>query len=253
MAETIIKAENLCKTFQTHGETITVLSDVSFTVARGEALGIIGFSGAGKSTLVRCINALERPDSGIIEVCGQNVAELKGKSLLEHRRRTGMIFQNFNLFRQKTVIKNVLFPLEVAGVPRASAFETAERLLDEVGLSDKKYSYPSQLSGGQKQRVAIARALALKPDVLLCDEATSALDPETSVQIVELLRSLNEKYGLTLVFISHVPSVVERLCDRVIVLDGGRVVESGTVAQVFGSPSSDAAGRLLIVGGRNDG
>ena len=247
--DVVIEIKELNKSFKSKEGEINALSSIGLTVKRGEIVGIIGFSGAGKSTLVRCINALERPDSGSIEVNGENVCALKGKKLLDLRRNVGMIFQNFNLLQQKTVLKNVLFPLEVAGVKKAEALERAMKLLEEVNLSDKCKAYPSQLSGGQKQRVAIARALALNPQVLLCDEATSALDPETTGQILELIRKFNEKYNLTVVVISHQLAVVKSVCNRVAVIDKGKICETGTVDEVFTNPSSDAAKRLLAFEG----
>ena len=247
--DVVIEIKDLNKSFKSKEGEINALSSIGLTVKRGEIVGIIGFSGAGKSTLVRCINALERPDSGSIEVNGENVCALKGKKLLDLRRNVGMIFQNFNLLQQKTVLKNVLFPLEVAGVKKAEALERAMKLLEEVNLSDKCKAYPSQLAGGQKQRVAIARALALNPQVLLCDEATSALDPETTGQILELIRKFNEKYNLTVVVISHQLAVVKSVCNRVAVIDKGKICETGTVDEVFTNPSSDAAKRLLAFEG----
>ena len=247
--DVVVEIKDLNKSFKSKEGEINALSSIGLTVKRGEIVGIIGFSGAGKSTLVRCINALERPDSGSIEVNGENVCALKGKKLLDLRRNVGMIFQNFNLLQQKTVLKNVLFPLEVAGVKKAEALERAMKLLEEVNLSDKCKAYPSQLSGGQKQRVAIARALALNPQVLLCDEATSALDPETTGQILELIRKFNEKYNLTVVVISHQLAVVKSVCNRVAVIDKGKICETGTVDEVFTNPSSDAAKRLLAFEG----
>lgn len=245
----VIEIRNLCKTFKSKEGETNALSSIDLTVRRGEIVGIIGFSGAGKSTLVRCINALERPDSGNILVGGEDVCTLKGKGLLKLRRNVGMIFQNFNLLQQKTVLKNVLFPLEVAGVKRAEALARAAQLLEEVNLSEKSKAYPAQLSGGQKQRVAIARALALNPQILLCDEATSALDPETTGQILELIRRINEKYNLTVVVISHQLSVVRRVCNRVAVIDGGKICETGNVDEVFTHPTSDAAKRLMAFEG----
>ena len=250
--DAVIEIKNLNKTFRSKEGAISALSDVNLTVKRGEIVGIIGFSGAGKSTLVRCINALERPDGGSVLVNGENVCALKGKELLALRRNVGMIFQNFNLLQQKTVLKNVLFPLEVAGVKKAEALERATKLLEEVNLSDKRKAYPSRLSGGQKQRVAIARALALNPAVLLCDEATSALDPETTSQILSLLKEINEKYGLTVIVITHQMNVVKKICDRVAVLDGGVISEVGTVDEVFSYPKSQAAQRLIAYEGGNE-
>lgn len=242
----IIEVKSLCKSFNGGSSKVSALDDVSFTVERGEILGVIGFSGAGKSTLVRCINGLEKPSGGSVTVCGLSVSELKGKQLLSLRRKVGMIFQSFNLFEQKTALGNVMFPLLAAGEKRAAARSRAERILGEVGLADKIKAYPSQLSGGQKQRVAIARALALGPEILLCDEATSALDPQTAVQIVALLKDINVKYGLTLVVISHQIEVVKRIATRVLVLDGGRAVETGDASEVFASPRAAATKRLFI-------
>lgn len=242
----IIEVKSLCKSFNGGSSKVSALDDVNFTVERGEILGVIGFSGAGKSTLVRCINGLEKPSGGSVTVCGLSVSELKGKQLLSLRRKVGMIFQSFNLFEQKTALGNVMFPLLAAGEKRAAARSRAERILGEVGLADKIKAYPSQLSGGQKQRVAIARALALGPEILLCDEATSALDPQTAVQIVALLKDINVKYGLTLVVISHQIEVVKRIATRVLVLDGGRAVETGDASEVFASPRAAATKRLFI-------
>lgn len=249
MAENIIEIQNLNKSFKSDSGEFNALTDVNLTVERGEIIGVIGFSGAGKSTLVRCINGLERADSGEITVCGAEISRLKNRELLNLRRKIGMIFQNFNLLQQRTVVKNVLFPLEIAKVNRKEASERAAQLLREVNLSDKAKSYPSQLSGGQKQRVAIARALALNPEILLCDEATSALDPETTAQILTLLKEINNKYGLTIVIISHQLNVVRAVCNRVAVIDGGKICETSNVDEVFSSPRSDAAKRLLAYGG----
>ena len=247
--EEIISLKGVNKIFNSKSGQTRALSDVNFTVYCGETVGVIGFSGAGKSTLVRCINALEVPDSGEITVCGENVAGLKNSSLLKLRRKIGMIFQGFNLLQQKTVLKNVLFPLEVAGVKKPEAVKKATELLEEVGLADKLKAYPSQLSGGQKQRVAIARALANDPEILLCDEATSALDAETSAQILNLLKDINEKHGITVVIIAHQLSVIRRACSRVAVIDGGKLCESGTVVEVFSNPKTTAAKRLLAFEG----
>ena len=247
--ENVIEIENLHKTFKTDKGEVAALNGVNLTVARGETVGVIGFSGAGKSTLVRCINALERPTSGSVCVAGQDVSGLSGKELLLLRRKIGMIFQNFNLMQQKTVLKNVLFPLEVAGVKKAEAKKRAIELLAEVNLSDKANAYPAQLSGGQKQRVAIARALALNPEVLICDEATSALDPETTAQILSLLKEINKKYSLTIVVISHQLTVVRNLCSRTAVLADGVICEEGETESLFANPQSDAAKRLFAYEG----
>ncbi|MDE6585383.1 MAG: ATP-binding cassette domain-containing protein [Clostridia bacterium] len=251
MEDNVIEIENLNKTYKSKSGDISALKDINLFVKRGEIIGVIGFSGAGKSTLVRCINKLEAPDGGTVKVCGENVTELKGKNLLALSRKVGMIFQSFNLLQQRTVLKNVTFPLEVAGVKREESVKRAKELLEEVKLSDKLKAYPSQLSGGQKQRVAIARALALNPEILLCDEATSALDPETTAQILKLLKEINEKYNLTIVIISHQLNVVKSVCSRVAVIDGGRICETGAVDEVFSSPNSEAAKRLIAYEGGN--
>lgn len=222
------------------------LSDVNIDIADGDIFGIIGMSGAGKSTLVRTINLLERPTSGAIEVDGRDVTALSGAELRSYRRRVAMIFQNFGLLAQKTVLDNVCFPFVAAnGKVTPENRDRALELLDRVGLADKATSYPSQLSGGQKQRVAIARALACEPEVILCDEATSALDPKSTNTILKLLRDINEETGVTLVVITHSMDVVQKICKNVAVLEGGRVVESGEVARVFADPKAEATRVLL--------
>lgn len=225
---------------------VHALSDINIDIADGDVFGIIGMSGAGKSTLVRTINLLERPTSGTIEVDGRDVTVLSGEELRAYRRRVAMIFQNFGLLAQKTVLDNVCFPFlaasgKVAAENRARALE----LLDRVGLAEKAPSYPSQLSGGQKQRVAIARALACEPEVILCDEATSALDPKSTNTILKLLRDINRETGVTLVVITHSMDVVEKICNNVAVLEHGRVVEQGSVAKVFADPQAEATRVLL--------
>ena len=246
MEDCIIEIENLNKNYKTDSGKVSALKNVNLKVERGEIMGVIGFSGAGKSTLVRCINKLEIPDGGKIKVLGEDISKASGAKLLRLRRKMGMIFQNFNLLSQRNVLKNVTFPLEIAKVKRAERTERAKRLLEEVRLSDKLKAYPSQLSGGQKQRVAIARALASNPEILLCDEATSALDPQTAVRITALLKDVNKEYGLTLVVISHQIDVVKRIATRVLVLDGGRAVETGDAPTVFASPRAAATKRLFI-------
>lgn len=222
------------------------LSDICLDIADGDVFGIIGTSGAGKSTLVRTINLLERPTSGAIEVDGRDVTALSGAELRSYRRRVAMIFQNFGLLAQKTVLDNVCFPFVAAnGKVTPENRDRALELLDRVGLADKATSYPSQLSGGQKQRVAIARALACEPEVILCDEATSALDPSSTNTILKLLRDINRETGVTLVVITHSMDVVEKICNNVAVLDAGRVVEQGSVAEVFAAPQADATRVLL--------
>ncbi|MGK0490680.1 methionine ABC transporter ATP-binding protein [Sphingomonas echinoides] len=221
------------------------LDGVSLTVARGEVFGVIGQSGAGKSTLIRVINALETPSSGRVSVEGVDVAHLSAGDLRALRRRVGMIFQNFGLLSSRTVSDNVAFPMKLAGVARAERQAKVTELLARVGLTDHAAKYPAQLSGGQKQRVGIARALANGPDVLLCDEATSALDPDTTRSVLALLRALNQELGLTIVLITHEMDVVRAVCDRVAVLERGRVVETGRVADVFAGAAHAATQRLL--------
>lgn len=245
MDEYSIEIEHLNKVYKSKAGDVQALTDIDLRVKRGEIIGIIGFSGAGKSTLVRCINKLETPDSGSVTVCGENVVALKGKKLFALRRKIGMIFQNFNLLQQRSVLKNVALPLELAGVKRKDCLARAAKLLDEVGLSNKAKAYPAELSGGQKQRVAIARALALNPEVLLCDEATSALDPETTVQILKLIKEINVSRNLTIVIISHQTNVIKSVCDRVAVIDGGKICEVGETKKVFSSPESNATKRLI--------
>ena len=225
---------------------VHALSDINLEIADGDIFGIIGMSGAGKSTLVRTINLLERPTSGIIEVDGCDVTALSGEELRAYRRRVAMIFQNFGLLAQKTVLENVCFPfLAAAGTVTEENRTRALELLDRVGLAEKAQSYPSQLSGGQKQRVAIARALACEPEVILCDEATSALDPKSTNTILKLLRDINRETGVTLVVITHSMDVVEKICNNVAVLEHGRVVEQGSVAEVFAAPRAEATRVLL--------
>lgn len=225
---------------------VHALSDINIDIADGDVFGIIGMSGAGKSTLVRTINLLERPTSGTIEVDGRDVTALSGEELRAYRRRVAMIFQNFGLLAQKTVLDNVCFPfLAASGKVSAENRARALELLDRVGLAEKAQSYPSQLSGGQKQRVAIARALACEPEVILCDEATSALDPKSINTILKLLRDINRETGVTLVVITHSMDVVEKICNNVAVLERGRVVEQGSVAKVFAEPQAEATRVLL--------
>ena len=249
MSESIIQIQHLCKTFGGRDETVRALEDISLDIRQGEIFGIIGLSGAGKSTLVRCMNLLERPTSGTVLVDGKDMTALSERDLRLQRRKITMIFQSFNLLMQRTCLKNVCFPMEISGVPRGQAEERARELLELVGLADKAGAYPAQLSGGQKQRVAVARALATNPKVLLCDEATSALDPTTTASILKLLRDLNAKLGVTLVVITHQMSVIEEVCSRVAILDGGVVAELGPVQDIFSNPSTDAARRLVYPGG----
>jgi D-methionine transport system ATP-binding protein len=237
----VVRLGNVSKRFG----SVTALDDVTFEVQRGEILGIIGRSGAGKSTLIRCLNGLEKPDRGRVEVLGQDIVPLNESGLQVVRGRVGMIFQHFNLLSAKTVEQNVALPLKIAGVSASDRATRVRALLELVGLSDKAKVYPAKLSGGQKQRVGIARALAAHPALLLCDEATSALDPETTLSILDLLRDINRRLGLTIVLITHEMSVVRTIADRVIVMDQGRIVEEGEVQQVFAAPEAELTQRLI--------
>ena len=233
------------KVFPGHNGAHAALADVRLEVARGEVFGIIGRSGAGKSTLLRLVNGLEKPTSGAVRVNGVSVGELDERGLVGLRRRTGMVFQHFNLLSAKTVRENIALPLKIAGVPKTAINEKVDALLDLVGLSAKRDTYPASLSGGQKQRVGIARALVHDPDILLCDEATSALDPETTQAILALLRDINRRLALTIVLITHEMEVIREVCDTVAVLERGEVVENGPVWRVFGDPQHDATRALL--------
>ena len=242
----MIELKALCKTYSSASGNVEALRDINLTIQDGEIFGIIGLSGAGKSTLVRCINLLERPTSGSVIIDGQDITLLPRPELLKMRRSISMIFQGFNLLEQRSVLRNVTFPLEIAGVTGQKAKEKAMELLKVVGLEEKAAAYPSQLSGGQKQRVAIARALASDPRYLLCDEATSALDPNTTRAILELLRSINEKMGVTIIVITHEMKVIDQICDRVAVIDQSRIAESGKVSDVFTNPQSKIARELIL-------
>ena len=242
----MIELVNVSKHFETSSGTVEAVNNVSLKIDKGDIFGIIGLSGAGKSTLVRCINLLERPTEGQVLFDGVDLCTLSPAQLREQRRKITMIFQGFNLLSQRTALKNVCYPMEISGVPKAKQLEKAKELLGIVGLSDRMNSYPAQLSGGQKQRVAIARALATDPQVLLCDEATSALDPNTTSSILALLKEINEKLGVTVIIITHEMKVVEQICNRVAVLDHGNVVETGLVKDVFLSPKSEIARDLIL-------
>lgn len=248
----MIQIKNLCKTYDGAAGKVTALNNIDLTVNDGEIYGIIGMSGAGKSTLVRCINMLERPTSGDIVIDGVSMTSLSPAQLREARRNITMIFQGFNLLMQKNCLKNVCFPMELAGVPKDKAAKRAAELLEMVGLPDKAKAYPAQLSGGQQQRVAIARALATDPKVLLCDEATSALDPNTTHSILGLIREINRRLGITVIVITHQMSVVEEICTHVAILDNGEIVEKGAVGTVFASPKSAAARRLVFPNGADE-
>lgn len=248
----MIELRHLGKTYNTTDRKIVALDDINLSIQDGEIYGIIGLSGAGKSTLVRCINLLEKPTTGQIIIDGEDITKISRKRLLELRRSIGMIFQDFNLLEQRSVLRNITFPLEVAGVKKAAAREKAMELLHVVGLSDRSKSYPSQLSGGQKQRVAIARALATNPKYLLCDEATSALDPNTTRSILELLKEINETMGVTIIVITHEMKVIDQVCDKVAVLDQSKIAEEGRVSEVFMNPHSDIARELILPDQKND-
>ena len=245
----MIELQHLTKRFATQGGTVVALNDINLTIRDGDVYGIIGMSGAGKSTLVRCINMLERPDEGNVIVNGKQMQDLRAADLRAARREITMIFQQFNLLMQRTCLRNIMFPMELAKVPKDKAEARARELLELVGLPDKADAYPAQLSGGQKQRIAIARALATDPKVLLCDEATSALDPNTTHSILTLIKDINQKLGITVVVITHQMSVVEEICDSVAILDGGVVVEQGEVREIFANPKTAAARRLVAPNG----
>lgn len=232
----MIELKNVSKVFSDGTQEIVAVDDVSLHIDEGEIFGIIGYSGAGKSTLVRTLNGLEQPTSGSITVAGKELSRLSGKQLRQSRQKIGMIFQHFNILWSRTVVENIMFPLEIAGVPKKDRLERAQELVRLVGLDGREGAYPSELSGGQKQRVGIARALANDPDVLLCDEATSALDPKTTDDVLELLLDINRRLDLTIVIITHEMEVIRKICDRVAVMQGGRVVETGKTTDIFQNP-----------------
>ncbi len=242
----MIEIQHLYKTFETKDGNVEALKDINITVEDGDIYGIIGMSGAGKSTLVRCINMIERPTSGRVLIDGTDMGGLSEAELRKVRRSVTMIFQSFNLLMQRTCLKNVCFPLELEGMKPSEAKKRALELLETVGLPDKANAYPAQLSGGQQQRVAIARALATDPKILLCDEATSALDPKTTNQILDLIREINRKMGITVIVITHQMSVVENICNKVSIIDFGEVQETGLVTEIFANPKSEAGRRLVF-------
>lgn len=247
MEQPIIQIKGLGKEFQTTEGKVRALGDINLDIQSGEVFGIIGLSGAGKSTLVRCINFLEVPTEGEVLFEGESLGSMSPARLRRTRQSMGMIFQQFNLLAQRNVIRNICFPLELAGVPKKEAKERAMELLKTVGLEEKAKSYPAQLSGGQKQRVAIARALATNPKVILCDEATSALDPNTTKSILDLLKEINRTMGVTVIVITHEMAVIEAICDRVAIIDKSHIAEVGTVSEIFSEPKSKI-GRQLILG-----
>lgn len=250
----MIELRDICKTYDARQGTHEALRNVNLTIDDGDVFGIIGQSGAGKSTLVRCINLLERPTSGRIIIDGEDVTDYQGAQLRHLRESIGMVFQNFSLFQQRTVLENVTFPLELhakkGAADKAARLSRARELLGVVGLTDKEDRYPSELSGGQQQRVAIARALVNNPRIILCDEATSALDTHTTVSILNLLQEINQSMGVTLVVITHSLAVARRACNRVAVIDEGVVVEQGATADVLGNPQSDVTRELLEFDGQ---
>jgi D-methionine transport system ATP-binding protein len=241
----VIQLQNIEKVYQSDNGTIHALKGVNLTVKQGEIFGIIGTSGAGKSTLIRCINMLESPTKGSVTVDGQNLTSLSEQELREERKKIGMIFQHFNLLSSRTVYQNIAFPLELAKRSKEEIDKEVLHLLELVGLSDKKDQYPAQLSGGQKQRVGIARALANHPKVLLCDEATSALDPQTTKSILELLKDINRKFQLTIVLITHEMQVIKEICNKVAVIEGGKIIEKGNVIDIFTQPQSNTTKEFI--------
>jgi D-methionine transport system ATP-binding protein len=247
MTESFVEIRGLTKTFRTRDGNVEVLKGIDLDVSKGDIFGVIGFSGAGKSTLLRCLNRLENPDAGSVVVGGVDIARLGKKRLREERRKIGIIFQQFNLFDSGTVFDNVAFPLEIAGAPRKEIKEKVESILDLVELTDKSRCHPAQLSGGQKQRVGIARALANEPELLLSDEATSALDPQTTYSILELLKEINRRLGLTVVLVTHELDVVKCACRHMAVIEDGRIVEKGEVRSVFSNPRSTTARQFIRI------
>jgi D-methionine transport system ATP-binding protein len=234
--EYMIEIKNVSKSFADKSGKVAALKNISLHIEKGDIFGIMGLSGAGKSTLIRCINRLEEPTSGSIFIEGRDIMQLKEEGILELRRRIGMIFQSFNLLSRRDSSKNIAFPLEIAGCPKEHIEKRVAELLSLVGLEDKKNSYPSQLSGGQKQRVAIARALAAQADILLCDEATSALDPSTTQSILQLLKEINSRFGITILLITHQMEVIKEVCNKVAVISEGEIVEQGTTFELFSTP-----------------
>ena len=245
--ETMIQIQNVVKTFIGQDNNVEALKGISLDIHKGDIYGIIGMSGAGKSTLVRCLNFLEKPTSGTVIIEDKDLSLLSDKKLREVRTDIAMIFQHFNLLMQRTVLDNVCFPMEIVGIKKKEARVRAKELLEIVGLTDKEKAYPAQLSGGQKQRVAIARALANNPKILLCDEATSALDPATTKSILNLIRDINLKYGITVVIITHEMTVVQEVCSHVAIIDAGELAEHGTVETVFSKPQSNIAKQLIFM------
>lgn len=241
----LIEFSQIAKTFTLGKRKVEAVKNVSLTIKKGEIFGIIGFSGAGKSTLLRLVNLLETPSNGSIKIQGEDLSKFSAKEVRKLRRRIGMIFQNFNLFTSRTVAGNIAYPLKLEGKPKAEINKRVEELLQFVGLTDKANDYPEQLSGGQKQRVGIARALANSPDILICDEATSALDPDTTGEILRLLKKVNKDFGITILLITHEMNVIQTICDKVAVMENGEVIESGNVFETFTNPQHPTTKRFI--------
>lgn len=241
----MIELKNIVKSYQHQGKIISALKDISLSVQKGEIYGVVGQSGAGKSTLIRCVNLLERPNSGEVWINGKNLLNLNQKDLLQQRRKIGMIFQHFNLLSNRTVFENIALPLELAHISKTQIKEKVEALIELTHLKEQIHHYPAQLSGGQKQRVAIARALANDPDILLSDEATSALDPKTTEDILKLLKNINEQLGVTILLITHEMEVVKQICHKVALIENGLLVESASVEEFFANPQSDLGRRFI--------
>ena len=241
----MIRIEHAVKTFSDKTGEVHALRDVSLHVEKGDIYGIVGFSGAGKSTLLRLVNRLETPDGGSVTVEGRDLATLSRREMQAWRRKIGMVFQQFNLLESKTVRHNIAIPMRMAGLPKEQINRRIDEVLRFVELEDKRDAYVSQLSGGQKQRVGIARALATSPDILLCDEATSALDPQTTDAILALLKRVNREMGITILLITHQMQVIQRICTKVAVMEAGRVIENGSVLEVFGRPKSEITRRFV--------
>lgn len=237
----MIEFQNVSKVYNSGGKKIRALNSINLKVNKGEIFGVVGFSGAGKSSLIRCVNSLEKPTSGKVIVDGHDLTTISKKRIREVKKSIGMVFQHFNLLNSKTVYANVAMPLILSKVPKDQIKQRVSELLEFVGLGDKAQFYPDQLSGGQKQRVGIARALATQPSILLCDEATSALDPQTTGSILELLKKINKEYGITILMITHEMAVIREICDRVAVMEAGKVIEEGTVFEIFSAPKTNTA------------
>ncbi|MBO0480161.1 methionine ABC transporter ATP-binding protein [Vagococcus fluvialis] len=241
----IIKINEVTKKYVTKEKDVLAVDNVNLTIEKGEIFGIIGYSGAGKSSLIRLLNNLETPTSGEVIINDKNISQLKGSELRQFRKKMGMIFQHFNLLWSRTVIDNIMLPLELSKVPKNERVKKAQDLIELVGLKGRENAYPSELSGGQKQRVGIARALANDPEILLCDEATSALDPQTTNEVLDLLLDINKKLGLTIVLITHEMNVIRKICHKVAVMEQGKVVESGEVLSLFKNPQHDVTERFV--------